>query len=417
MKKQKNLKVLVLSLAMAVGMLLPMTTNAQSDGFFRNDNYQNRDVSINDEGGISNWGIGETVPLGSGLMVLAAAGAGYAILRRRRNRNNSARHIAMLFFAVLMLFGMTNCKKKIVETTNTTPTSGVHITLNVDGDNNGSKVIVDPTNGGQNNFASVNYEDGDIIYVGYHNNYVGYLTYVEDPVVGNHFTGSVDISSSDGYSPLHFYFLGGTGIQPDPSEVSDNELSVVISDQTSKYPAISYAHSDQPYTGGGAYSATLLNKCSIMKFKVVTTSNSQNCIMGMNNMVTVDFTNPGGSDNGFSYSKDGFGEIKMHSHTGGSGTSESPYEVWAIVLPQVALEEGARGSVYNEDELGILPAIPAIESNKYYSDDVAVINMDLTKWDGDLAKLRNGDLEPYTYRWYDCEKYACRQCECESFHC
>jgi len=35
MKKQTTLKAFALSLAMAVGMLLPTTTNAQSDGFFR----------------------------------------------------------------------------------------------------------------------------------------------------------------------------------------------------------------------------------------------------------------------------------------------------------------------------------------------------------------------------------------------
>lgn len=48
MKKQTFLKAFVLSLAMAVGMLLPTTMVAQSDGFFRggNDIYEDRDNGI-----------------------------------------------------------------------------------------------------------------------------------------------------------------------------------------------------------------------------------------------------------------------------------------------------------------------------------------------------------------------------------
>ena len=82
--------------------------NAQGDNFFRGgfDSYENRD---GDEttGGISNYGIGETVPLGSGMLVLVAAGVGYAVVRRKRSIKK----------------GLTNCKKKVetVHTTDVTP--------------------------------------------------------------------------------------------------------------------------------------------------------------------------------------------------------------------------------------------------------------------------------------------------------
>lgn len=89
--------------------------------------------------------------------------------------------------------------------------------------------------------------------------------------------------------------------------------------------------------------------------------------MGMNNMVTVDFTTPNGSDNGFSYSKyQNIGEIKM---TAGAG------EKWAIVLPQGVLSAGAneaytstltKGDYYT----GTRPAISAIGSNQYISTGV-----------------------------------------------
>ena len=53
-----------------------MTTElkAQSDGFFKGsyETYDNRaaEIGINDDGNIGNWGIGQTVPLGEGLLLL-----------------------------------------------------------------------------------------------------------------------------------------------------------------------------------------------------------------------------------------------------------------------------------------------------------------------------------------------------------
>lgn len=357
--------------------MLPMTINAQSDGFFRgdNDSYENR-ASINDGGEMGHWGIGQDAPLSSGLLILTAAGAGYAIARRRRSNMSYKTHKTYrrgmtLMLSLMLMLSMTNCKKK-VETIDTPVMNGVHITLNVDEDNNGSKVDVDPTGP---DYATVTFEAGDKIYVGYNGVYVGCLTYDGDT---KKFNGDVNIAAPVGDQPLHFYFLGGNDVQPDPTTVSNNELSVVISDQTSKYPVISYAHSKQLYNGAGTYNAKLLSKCSIMKFNVVTGSTSPICIMGMNNMVTVDFTNPGGTDNGFTYSKyQDIGEIKMHSATGGSGTSESPYVMWAIVLPQPALSVGAHEAytsiaevmASNEDYMtGSRPAIPVIYSNEYHSD-------------------------------------------------
>ena len=89
------MKALVLILAMAIGLLLPMTTNAQNggtDNFFRgggNDNYENRGtVAINTGGeGFTLGGATEAdpAPLGSGLLVMVAAGAGYAFLKKKED--------------------------------------------------------------------------------------------------------------------------------------------------------------------------------------------------------------------------------------------------------------------------------------------------------------------------------------------
>ena len=360
MNKLTNLKALLLFAFFALFLLQPASLNAQSDGFFRggNDNYEDRTsgIDINDEGEINNYGIGETVPLGSGLLILTAVGAGYAVLRRKKGTK--------LFLALALLLGMTQCKKNAETISNPAVVEGVHITLDVCGDD-GSKVVVTP--GYENpvtheTYANVEYENGDKIYVGYNNAYVGELTFN-----GTTFEGDVSIAAPVGEQPLHFYLLGGKGFTP---TIDDNIATVVISDQSEQYPVISYYHSNEPYTGSGAYTSKLRNKCSIMKFNVVTESTSPICIMGMNNKVTVDFTTPNGTDNGFSYSKDGAGEIKM---TAGGGTAENPAVKWAIVLPQDALSAGNNEaytaiSGSNPYMTGNRPAIPVIHSNEYHSD-------------------------------------------------
>ena len=363
-KSVLRFKKLAFSIVLAFGLLFPMTIFAQqTDGFFRggNDNYQDREVSINDGGGINNYGIGETVPLGGGLLILTAAGASYAVLRRKK--------CTKLLLALALLLGMTQCKKNVETISNPAAIPGVHITLDVCGDD-GSKVVVTP---GYENpvthevYANVKYEDGDIIYVGYNNNYVGYLTYTSTVENTGYFSGDVSIAAPVGEQPLHFYLLGGKGFTP---TIDGNIATVVISDQSEQYPVISYYHSNEPYTGSGPYTSKLRNKCSIMKFNVVTESTSPICIMGMNNKVTVDFTTPNGTDNGFSYSKDGAGEIKM---TAGGGTAENPAVKWAIVLPQDALSAGTNEaytaiSGSNPYMTGNRPAIPVIHSNEYHSD-------------------------------------------------
>ena len=93
MKKTTRLRAIVLSLAMAWGMLLPAASHAQSDGFFRDGgDYANRDggggYNLNNEGfGNSNFNLQNQTfeaPLGSGLIVMLAAGGAYALVRRKR---------------------------------------------------------------------------------------------------------------------------------------------------------------------------------------------------------------------------------------------------------------------------------------------------------------------------------------------
>lgn len=84
--------------AIAIVMMLGLTANAQGrDGFFSNwgDNYNDRGTigtgsidNITLPGGNlvtgDGYGNDEPAPLGSGLVVLTALGAGYAVARKRK---------------------------------------------------------------------------------------------------------------------------------------------------------------------------------------------------------------------------------------------------------------------------------------------------------------------------------------------
>ena len=90
MKKQTKLKAFALSVMMMAGMLVPVSVFAQSDGFFRgggNNEYR--------DGGLSNQTFGsetggpqaptDIVPLGSGLLIMMTAGAGYTLLKKKED--------------------------------------------------------------------------------------------------------------------------------------------------------------------------------------------------------------------------------------------------------------------------------------------------------------------------------------------
>ena len=253
--------------------------------------------------------------------------------------------------ALALVLGFTQCKKEQP----TSQTEGVHITLNVGSGNNNSKVEVDPN--APEGYATVTFENGDTIFVGYKGAYVGYLIYG-----GGTFSGEVAITSTEDPEPLHFYCLGGQGFTP---SISGNTATVVISDQTSNYPVVSYNTSKEDYHGDGAYTSVLKNKISIMKFDVTTPSTAAISITGMYNKVTVDFTDPSDendNDNGFRYVKDGEGVITM------PGVASSGASTWAIVLPQPAMGEGV---AYTSDGYtGIRPAITTpITSNQYITSD------------------------------------------------
>ena len=356
-----KLKAFMLSL-MLVAMMLPIASFAQNDNIIQDWNDENgvRDFSLT--WAITNNSFG-TSPLGSGLLVLTAVGAGYAVAKRRRNRKNGT----MMLLALAMIVGMTGCRKKVVEPIVNPSSGGTTYTINLN-TGKGSKVNVTG--------ADVEFTNGDKLLVAHNGRYVGALTYNESE---SKFEGTITTEVADPKQKLYFYFLGNkidvSTLTPGTS--GSTSCTVNISDQTG-YPAlpvISFSASNEDFSGNGSYSAALDNKCSLMKFNVTTSSSAAICITGMSNKVTVDFskvaetgTGLSGSDtdNGFKYEKEGEGVIKMIG--GGSG------EKWAIVLPQDALSAGTVGTAYTTDNIyeGNRPSLTAISANQYLNTGVAM---------------------------------------------
>ncbi len=252
--------------------------------------------------------------------------------------------------------GFTQCRKNI-DTINHAEGNKVHITLHVDGDNDGSRVLVDTIEQYSSDYAKVTFENEDVIYVAYNKSYVGYLTYNE-----GEFSGDVTIEQTVDDEPLRFYFLGGKGFEP---TISGNTATLDISDQKQKLPVINYGVSRECYPSPTGYSARLLNKCAIVRFNVSKPAGfdqDSTCLMGMNNLVTVSFDyETANTDEGFTYTKVNDGIIKMAPQTG---------EVWAILLPQEQVSNALAYSTHCATHNWV--TVPQIESNDYKPDGITL---------------------------------------------
>ena len=251
----------------------------------------------------------------------------------------------LIAMAMALVITFSQCKKNDT-TTPTNEGEKVFITLKV-GNNSGSKVIVTPETG------EVAFEENDVIHVASNGVYVGTLTYNGTQFVGN-------ITEPTEGQKLHFYFLGN---QTPEFSADNSQCSIIISDQTGKLPVISYNTSRENYQVGKTdYSATLLNKCALVKFNVTTSSTAATCIKGMNNKVTASF-NPATEEERFGYNQDGEGVIAFAAGNG---------EKWALLLPQ---EEIASPEAFSFDQSysGTCGTIQTIEENDYLTNGIAVV--------------------------------------------
>lgn len=202
---------------------------------------------------------------------------------------------------VALAFGLTQCKKT-VDTVAPFGGEKIQITLNVED----GRHVVTPGNG------QVEYQNGDIIYVGDGNTYIGALV-----CTNGTFTGEVATPTT---AYLHFYFLGGVGPNPETLNMaSTTSFNVNIANQSDNLPVLSYLQVEY-VQGQREYSGILQNKCGLVKFVPATATSEPVRVHGMKTTATIDFANPGITPT------DATGTITLYPESGEAK--------WAILLPQ-----------------------------------------------------------------------------------
>ena len=371
MKKTTTLKALVLSMIMTFGLVMPMA--AQTDNFFKSNNddiYENRDgdpTAVNVSGGITNQQFGQTVPVGSGLLIMVAAGASYAVVRRKRVRKGMT-----LLLAAAMLLGMTQCRKKIE---NVTPNNdgGVHITLRVE---NNTKHII--TLDGQD-VGKVGFEDGDYLWVLNGSQIVGQLFYNSSTEA---FSGEIGTDPTHVYGGSttldkddYLYFSYFSGILPelddddDDKDVVIHKFSLDIFDQTDQLPVISLGQTAEKYgyyvDNGGLddLSCELKNKCALVKFTLDNATDKDVALFNVSSSVNLSVEK----------GKVGITPVTMFKSTirlyNPTGTSSDVR--WAIML-----EDGSREADVLIESILYQEAvtIPAIQNNQLiYSEPLNIV--------------------------------------------
>lgn len=352
MKKTTTLKALVLSLIMTIGFVMPMA--AQTDGFFKlnEDIYENRDGETPISGGITNQQFGQTVPVGSGLLIMVAAGAGYAVVRRKRARKGMT-----LLLAFAMLLGMTQCKKNIETVTDSQ--SGVFIKVNITNNTNTRHDIIttgDPWPTGD--LGKVVWENGDFLFVMSDGLPVGAVYYSEadgafSGIIGPGNVFDLPFPVVEG-EPLVFCFTGN--MLPDDET---GEMLLDISDQRESLPVLSVGTSNEIYPSAtGDYNAFLENQCALVKFTLSTATDDDIRISNMHTVAELVL-----GDVPLIKPTNTTGSILLHKVEGHSD------ERWAILLPQDAVS-GAGALIRNTAYKNALD-VPKINKN-----DLAFVDID-----------------------------------------
>ena len=241
------------------------------------------------------------------------------------------KRISTIIIAAALLFGLAQCKK---QETPAEAGKAVHITLSVGG--NGGKHVVNPS-------GTVDYSDGDVIYVGNGGKYVGSLTR-EDGV----FSGDIYGPSTADY--LHFYFLGGMTPADAPAAGETTSFTIDIASQGAKLPVLSYAHSAENYTEASTeYAVELKNQCALVEFTLDAATDETVTLGGLKTGATVNFAEPG------------ITPTETTSAITLFADSENGAVRYAILLPQ----EAVAGATVTIGENSYTVDVPAVEIGKY----------------------------------------------------
>ena len=254
MKNTTKLKAIVLSLMMLIG-LIPLTSFAQqrNDDFFRaDDTYSgNRDFAVIWAATTQNFG---ESPVGSGLFILTAVGAGYAIAKRRRNKG--VKGINATIIAFVLLVGLTQCKKNI-DTVNAVADGKVFITYStIDSKTNITEAGV------------VTWTSGDICHVyASTTGYLGSLT-LSSGAGTNSATFTGTLSAWTDNETLRLYYLGTNTKKADNTFVIDySAQDGTLATIASKYHVSCYTEENVP-ASKTSFSGQMLNQMALAVFDV-----------------------------------------------------------------------------------------------------------------------------------------------------
>ena len=353
MKISISPKAIAFSLLMLFGFLAPMTTTAQrSDGFFKNynDNYENRDG----EGGITvgNMQNDNPIPLGSGLLILTAVGAGYAIYRRRSNIKNGA----TLLIAAMMLLGLTQCKKNDIATSS----DGDTVFMTLEASCGGGRTVFDPS------VPGIRWSSGAKEYISVGSSVNGYLgelsgkSQVSTSATNRlSFSGTITAPAGTPGEKLYFFYLGnGSHSGATSLSFSNQETSAGAHFVTDFVVAI--GEGTVTNSGGSTYTATadLEVKTAIAYFNISafsTGSDDDNVYLSGNDVfstATIDYRL--GTI---------IGNAKGSINIGLTNESNK----YVALIPSVSKETTLIFEGATKEGTFTLPR--GIQANRYYSDD------------------------------------------------
>ena len=237
---------MLLFLLMLFGIIAPTMSLAQrSDGFFRynNDIYENR---VGENGiTIGNMQNDNPIPLGSGLLILTAVGAGYAIYRRRSNIKNGA----TLLIAAMMFLGLTHCKKNDIATIS----DGDTVFMTLDASCGGGRTVFDPS------VPGIRWGTGSNEFINVGSSEKGYLGKLSGTGNGTNeaitFSGTINAPAGTQGEKLYFFYLGN-GSHPGATllDFSNQENSAGAHFVTNYVIAI--GEGTVTNSGGSTYTAT-----------------------------------------------------------------------------------------------------------------------------------------------------------------
>ena len=356
MKISISLKAIAFFLLMLFGIIAPTMSLAQrSDGFFcyNNDIYENR---VGENGiTIGNMQNDNPIPLGSGLLILTAFGAGYAIYRRRSSykTHKSYNHGATLLIASLVLLGLTQCKKNDIAPT----PDGDTVFMTLDASCGGGRTVFDPS------VPGIRWGTGSNEFISVGSSVKGYLGELSGTGNGTNeaitFSGTITAPAGTQGEKLYFFYLGnGRHYGYNSLDFSNQENSAGAHFVTDYVIAI--GEGTVTNSGGSTYTATadLEVKTAIAYFNISafsTGSDDDNVYLRGNDVystATIDYRD--GTITG-----NAKGSINMGS------TNES--NKYIALIPSVSTEttlifEGATKE-------GSLTFLRGIQANRYYSDD------------------------------------------------